>query len=321
MQIIRQLTQENYPRHNRTVLTIGSYDGVHLGHKRIINQLKQAALACNASSALITFYPRPKVVLAPSSARADYLTTVEEKLFVFEELGLDIVAVLPFTHKFAQIPARNFIQQVVKFFHPVELWVGQDFKLGKDRQGDIPYLKLLGQEFDFSVKVVDLQTASDEIVSSTRIRAAMARGQIREVTRLLGRYPFLLGRVVPGAQRGQTIGFPTANIVVDKEKLLPANGVYAVWIYVSGKRYSGVANIGIRPTFDEHERTVEVHIFDFQQDIYGEVVRLELVDYLRSEQKFEDLSALVDQISQDAQQAREILSADDREVKQESNLT
>jgi len=306
MHVIRHLSQENQSRFERTVLTIGSYDGVHRGHRRIINNLKQAAAAYRASSALVTFYPRPKVFLG-TREKDDYLTTVEEKLLLFEELGLDVVAILPFTRQFAQTPARDFVQQLVNVFHPVELWVGPDFRMGKNRQGDIPYLSGLGEEFDFSVKVVDLKLVDDEVISSTRIRAELAAGHIREVTRLLGSYPFLLGNVVEGAQRGRAIGFPTANVAVDHEKLLPADGVYAVRMRVGEKIHPGVANIGLRPTFDNGERTIEAHIFDFDQNIYGQTVRVELVDYLRPEQKFDGIAALKAQINADASKAREIL--------------
>ncbi len=164
----------------------------------------------------------------------------------------------------------------------------------------------------FLVKVVDLETVSGEKISSTQIREALATGQMRKVTYLLGDYAFLQGRVVKGTQRGHRIGFPTANIAVDKDKLLPANGVYAVWVHAAGEIYPAVANIGVRPTFDEAEKTVEVHIFDFERDIYGQDVRVDLVEYLRPEQKFTSLDALITQISTDVQRAREILNSEIR---------
>ena len=309
MRIIQQLPLQNPLPYQRSVLTIGSYDGVHRGHKRIINTLKQAAKAHKAASALVTFYPRPKALLR-IQGQDDYLTTVQEKLLIFQELGLDIAAILPFTRQLAQTPARDFVQQLVEAFHPLELWVGPDFRMGKDRQGDIPTLKKLGREFGFRVKVVDQQLAGGEVISSTRIRAELAAGRIREVTRLLGSPPFFLGQVVKGCQRGRTIGFPTANVAVDPEKLLPADGVYAVWMRVDNKVYPAVANIGVRPTFDDTERTVEVHIFDFQQDIYGQQVRVDLVERLRPEQKFNGLAALKAQIELDSKRARAILSAE-----------
>ncbi len=312
MQVIRQLPPPILPQHNRTVLTIGSYDGIHRGHKRIITQLKQAAAEQHVSTALVTFYPRPKVVLGVSKSKTDYLTTLEEKLWLLESLGLDIVAVLPFSREFAQTPARDFVKQLVDVFHPIELWVGPNFKLGREREGNISFLRALGNELEYKVKVVDEQKAGDQIISSTRIRAAMTRGDIRSVTRLLGDYPFLMGRVMHGTRRGRTIGFPTANIVISEEKLLPVNGVYAVWIHIGNDVYPAVANIGVRPTFEEATKTVEVHIFNFKKDIYNKMVRVQWVEFLRPEHKFANVNALVAQIKKDAQQAQKILSTEKR---------
>ncbi|RME48089.1 MAG: bifunctional riboflavin kinase/FAD synthetase [Caldilineae bacterium] len=307
MKVIRHLAPQNPLTHTPTVLTIGSYDGIHRGHRQIIHRLKEAARRRDAAAALITFYPRPKAVLSPNHPVRDYLTTVDEKLFLLEKLGLDVVAVLPFSRQFAQTPARQFIEQVVNVLHPLELWVGPDFRLGKDRQGDIPYLTELGREFGFSVQAIDLLRAGEEAISSTRIRAALAAGRIREVTRLLGDYPFLMGRVVEGARRGRRLGFPTANVAIPAEKLLPIAGVYAVWLHLGEETFPGVANLGVRPTFGALEPMLEVHIFDFQRDIYGQTVRVELVDFLRPERKFESLQALQSQIARDAQRARDIL--------------
>lgn len=310
MQIIRQLPPAQPLAVNASVLTIGSYDGIHRGHKRIISELKQAAAQYGVPTAMVTFYPRPKVVLGRTKITTDYLTTVPEKLWLLEKLGLDIVAILPFSVEFAQTPAEIFIRQLVDTFHPRELWVGPNFKLGKGRAGDIPSLREMGEVLGFRVNVIDEEIDGGEIISSTRIRAAMGTGNVREVTRLLGSYPFLQGTVLHGAQRGRTIGFPTANIAVPPEKLLPANGVYAVWIHIGNKRYPAVANIGVRPTFDETERTVEVHIFDFSEMIYGQTVHVEWVERLRAEQKFSGIDELMAQIHRDAAQARKILAAE-----------
>jgi riboflavin kinase/FMN adenylyltransferase len=311
MKVIRQLAPVNSLSQGRTILTIGSYDGVHRGHRRLLSNLKEAALSQAAAAALITFYPRPKAVLAPHT-KADYLTTVDEKITIFEQLGLDIVAIIPFTLEFARTPAQDFMRQVVDVFHPLELWVGADFRLGKDRAGDVDFLRALGRELDYTIHVIDLEQDDRERISSTRIRDAMAAGQIREVTDLLGDYPFLQGSVVEGARRGHTIGFPTANVQVDAEKLLPANGVYAVWIHVDGQVHPAVANIGVRPTFEETTKTIEVHIFDFDRNIYGRPVRVDLVDYLRPEQKFSGLEALITQIGRDARRAGEILAVESK---------
>lgn len=311
MQVVRQLSDIVLPQNQRTVLTIGSYDGIHRGHRQIISNLKQAAAKRNVPGALITFHPRPKAVFAPHS-KSDYLTTVEEKITIFRALGLDIVAVLPFTLEFARTPAQIFMEQVFATLRPLELWVGSDFKLGKDRQGDVVFLEKLGHEMGFSVKRIELQRAGSKRISSTRIREFLASGQMRQVTHLLGDYPFLQGEVVRGAERGRALGFPTANIAVHKDKLLPVNGVYAVWIHVGEEIYPAVANIGVRPTFDEAEQTIEVHIFGFDQDIYGQTVRVDLVEYLRPEQKFSGLDRLIVQIKIDSERAQTILKSEKR---------
>jgi riboflavin kinase/FMN adenylyltransferase len=273
--------------------------------------LKESAAAHQVPTALITFHPRPKVVLVPQS-KADDLTTIDEKMFIFEQLGLDVVAVLPFTLEFAKTPAQDFMRQVVDVFNPLELWVGSDFRLGKDRTGDVDFLRKLGQELDYLVNVIDLEQDAGERISSTRIRETLVAGQIREVNELLGDYAFFQGRVVEGAKRGRTIGFPTANVEVDPAKLLPANGVYAVWMHVDGQVYPAVANIGVRPTFSETIKTIEVYIFDFDRNIYDRPARVDLVECLRPERKFSGLEALVAQIGQDAQRAREILAEESR---------
>jgi len=313
MHVIRHLS-EIPALSRRTALTIGSYDGIHRGHRSIITQLTQAAAERDLAPALITFYPRPKVVLNSHGLPNDYLTTLEEKLLIFEELGLEVVAVLPFSREFAQTSARDFVRQVVDALHPALLWVGRNFKLGHDRAGDIPYLRELGQKFDFEVDVTDLKLSAHEVISSTRIRGALAEGQIREVTNMLGGYPLVLGQVVRGVQRGRTIGFPTANIAPHPEKLLPVDGVYAVWLHVGGEVHPAVANIGVRPTFNHSERTIEVHIFDFNRNIYNQTVRVDLVEFIRPERKFTGKDELVAQIGQDAQTARRILSAERKPV-------
>lgn len=310
MQIIRNLPLQHPLDDAATILTIGSYDGIHRGHKRIIAEVKRTAAENNVRTVMVTFFPRPKVVLGRVPDGHDYLTTVSEKIWLLEKLGLDIVVLLPFTLEFAKTPAETFIRQLVDNFHPLALWVGPDFKLGKGRAGDIPSLRELGKTLNYTVNVINEQIADNQIISSTRIREAVERGNVRDVAHLLGAYLFLRGIVMHGAERGRTIGFPTANVDVPPEKLLPANGVYAVWAHVDGVRHAAVANIGIRPTFDELERTVEVYIFDFTENIYGKMLHVEWVERLRTEQKFDDISALIAQIQTDVAHAKTILATE-----------
>ena len=309
MQVIRQLPLEHPLKFTHTILTIGSYDGIHRGHKQIINHLiERASNGENSAAVMVTFFPRPKVVLGKAEVTDQYLTSMPEKIWLLEKLGLDIVVWLPFTKAFAQTPAENFVHQLVDAFRPIELWVGPDFHLGKGREGNLEHLSQLGEKYNYTLNVIDEELANEQIIPSTRIRAAMSEGRVQDVARLLGAYAFLRGEVEHGQKRGRTIGFPTANITVPQQKLLPVNGVYTVWITVDEKRYSGVANIGIRPTFEDERRTVEIYIFDFSEMIYGKTVHVEWVEHIRPERKFNGVDALVTQIKNDVASAKEILS-------------
>jgi len=312
MQVIRRLPLKQPLKFSNTILTIGSYDGIHRGHKQIINHLiEKASEGENLAAVMVTFFPRPKVVLGKAKITDQYLTSMPEKIWLLEKLGLDIIVWLPFTRAFAQTPAENFIKQLIEDFHPLELWVGPDFHLGKGREGNLEHLRQLGEKYNYALNVIDEELANEQIISSTRIRAAMSEGRVQDVARLLGAYAFLRGDVEHGQKRGRTIGFPTANITVPQQKLLPVNGVYAVWITVAGKCHPAVANIGIRPTFNGEQRTVEIHIFNFAEMIYGKTVHVEWVKYIRPEKKFDGVDALVAQIKSDVALAKEILSAED----------
>ena len=290
-----------------TILTIGSYDGLHQGHKAIIQKVKETAEHHQLASALVTFYPHPKAIVAPQLNLA-YLTTVEEKLAILAHLGVDTVAILPFDKTLAETSAFQFIKQIVTFFQPFQIWAGSDFKFGQAQSGNITYLEELGSEMDFQVQVMPTQTHNDLKISSTQVRQVLTSGEVNKAITLLGHYPFLQGTVVKGEQRGRTIGFPTANIALPADKLLPANGVYAVLIRIAENIYPAVANVGLRPTFNGQHRSVEVYIFNFGADIYHQTVRVSLVSYLRGEQKFSDIEALIKQIKIDVDQAQQILN-------------
>jgi riboflavin kinase/FMN adenylyltransferase len=311
---------------HETVLTIGSFDGVHRGHQALIGEVVHRARESGRLAALLTFHPHPAMVLAPHRAPR-YLTTPGEKVALLEGLGVDVVVLLPFSKQMAATSASDFVQAFVTHLRVAELWVGADFALGRGREGDVPRLRALGQEFGFEVHVVEPvvglaphglvverqstgkeSSASGQVVSSSRIRALLAEGRVEDATLLLGRYPILSGEVVVGAQRGRTLGFPTANLEVRRERAVPADGVYAVFAQLGTQRHLGVANVGVRPSFDNGQRTVETHIFDFDQDIYGCDLVVEFVARLRDERRFEDIQDLVDQITQDSEAARQILS-------------
>lgn len=310
MQIIRNLAdaQLTLP----TVLTIGTFDGLHLGHQALIAQLKTAAQKRQAQTAVITFHPRPKTVLAPHRPVNDYLTTSEERLALFSELALDVLILIPFTMEFAQTPAYDFMKMLTEHINLVEFWCGHDFALGKNREGNFEKLAELGQKLDYTVHAFTPVVADGQIISSTRIRQLLLAGDVRQAARLLGRYPSISGEIVQGARRGRTLGFPTANLAIPPERLLPANGVYATFAGRLGdeRRYPSVTNIGVRPSFEGEERTVESYIFDFDENIYGQLLTLELVEHLRPEKKFNGIDQLIAQMKRDSDQARRILAAE-----------
>jgi riboflavin kinase/FMN adenylyltransferase len=305
MQVIDDLVaaQLNGP----SLVTVGSFDGVHIGHQHLLGQMREAAdrLGCHIS--LVTFHPQPKAVLAPD-LHIRYLTTPAEKIFLLDALGLDLMAILPFTRQTSRTPAPRFVKELVEHLKMCQLWVGPDFALGRNREGDIPALRGIGQTMGFDVRVVGPLVQDGEVVSSTRIRKLMMRGEIREATTLLGRYPSLTGQVMQGAQRGRLLGYPTANLSVLPERAIPADGVYACFVWINNQRYPSVTNIGIRPSFAGAERTVEVHLLGFSGDLYGLDLRMEFVERLRSEKRFADLDDLAAQIQADAERADGLLA-------------
>jgi riboflavin kinase/FMN adenylyltransferase len=309
MQIIRDLSSLHLTK--PTILTIGTFDGIHRGHQALLKQLKKAAQKRQAQTAVITFHPRPKTVLAPHLANNDYLTTPEERIALFEKLGLDVLIVIPFTMELAQITAHGFMKLVVEHINLVEFWAGHDFALGKNREGNLKKLAALGQEFNYTVNEITPFLIDGKVVSSTGIRQLLLAGEIRQAAHLLGRYPAVSGKIVQGVQRGRTIGFPTANLVTPPERLIPANGVYATLTRHLGRNnqcYASVTNIGIRPSFEGDVRTIETHIFDFSENIYGQSLTLEFVERLRPEKKFNNIDELVTQIIHDVQQASALLA-------------
>lgn len=311
MQIIRDLAELHLA--GPSVVTIGAFDGLHRGHQNLIGQLKEDAKQRQAQSAVITFHPRPKAVLAPHLPNSDYLTTPEEQIALFEALGIDLLIMTPFTLELAKTTAHDFVKLLVERLNMVELCVGYDFALGRNREGNVEKLTELGQTFGYTLRQVAPLVLEDKIVSSTRIRQHLLEGNIRQATRLLGRYPSLSSTIIRGAQRGRTIGFPTANFAVPPERLLPANGVYATFVQRTGEkeRYLSATNVGIRPSFESTERTVEAFIFDFNEDIYGQPFTLHFVERLRPEKKFENIQALIAQINHDAEQARQLLAQEE----------
>lgn len=304
MDIIGDLSKADLRQ--ETILTIGAFDGVHRGHQALIRAVVERAHATDRLATLITFHPHPGVVLAPDRAPRN-LTTPAEKMALLEGLGLDLVVLLPFSREVAATPARDFMEKVSSQLRLRELWIGADFALGRNREGDVSLLRELGRDLGYEVHAFEPILGTGEIISSSRIRLLLAEGRVEEASGLLGRYPSLSGNVVMGAQRGRELGFPTANLQVRSEKAVPADGVYAVFAVLGTERFPAVANIGVRPSFDNGLRTVETHILGFDRDIYGCDLVVEFVRRLRDERRFEDIDDLVAQIEQDSQTAWRIL--------------
>ena len=291
-----------------TLLTIGVFDGVHLGHKYLISQLKEQASQQNLLSGVITFRQHPQEVLSPQS-KLPFLTDLSQRTNLLENEDIEAIITLSFTRELAQLSARQFLSLLKKYLRMRGLVVGYDFALGRNKEGNTNTLQALGQEMGFSVTVVPPIVIDGEVVSSTAIRNALAEGDMRRVQSLIER-PFRLhGRVIPGAGRGMELGFPTANLDIDPEQALPAEGVYATWTYIDDKAYQSVTNIGKRPTFSDGKLTVEVYLLDYHSDLYEHELKIDIIGRLRGERKFDTVDELKKQITKDIEQGRAILNS------------
>lgn len=289
-----------------TLLTVGVFDGVHLGHRHLINKLIQRASQRNLISGVVTFKDNPKAVLSAQNKLAR-LTTLEQRINLIRSLGIELVVPLTFTKELAALSAREFVLYLKEYLKMSGLVIGPNFALGRGREGNAAALQSLGKELGFTVEVVEPLVSGDSLVSSTAVREALAKGDMNTTAELLGRYFSLSGPVVSGVERMHSLGFPTANIQVDPEQALPQDGVYATLARVGQKIYQSVTNIGVKPTFGKAERTVEVHLFDFSGDLYGKKLTIELVERLRAEIKFAGPEELAAQIKKDVERAKSIL--------------
>jgi len=290
-----------------TAVCIGVFDGVHRGHRYLIGRMVERGRRERLGTMVVTFHPHPRLVVQPQ-ASLTYLCGLEERIELLRELGVDSVAILTFTSELAQLSAREFASLLVEELRMKLLVVGSDFALGRGREADARALEAIGREMGFAVEEVALLKVGEEKVGSSATRLALARGDMETVASLLGR-PFLLrGPIVRGAERGRSLGFPTANIALGLDRALPAFGVYVTRAYVGGAAYPAVTNIGLRPTFDEDTPTVETYILDFQGEVRGEELRIELSHRLRGEMRFPDADALKEQIEKDVAATRAYLS-------------
>lgn len=291
-----------------TVLTLGNFDGLHLGHQELIKMVMKRARETGAVSMVVTFRPHPLKILAPDKC-PPLISIYEEKIALFEKLGLDVLVKIPFTVDFASMSPEDFTRKVLcELLGAKEIFVGYNYRFGKGRTGNVGTLKKLGKQCGFVVREVEQVSFDGEVISSTKIRKLLAEGSVEQAARLLGRDYAITGVVVKGDGRGKGLGFPTANIA-PKHAIIPANGVYAVRFFVREKFYDGIANIGLRPTFDENRLTIEVHVLDFNEDIYGEEISLYFVGRIREERKFKGPDDLVRQIASDIGTARNMLAS------------
>ena len=294
------------------VVTIGTFDGVHLGHREVISELKRLSVLHGGESVVFTFEPHPRIIIAPDEDSLRLLSSKDEKIDLMAEIGIDHLVIYPFTKDFARLTYDDFVKNIlVGKMNIARLVVGYDHRFGQGRKGDFSSLELLSKTLDFEVEQLSQLVVDNKVVSSTKIRSALEEGEIAKANDFLGYRYSLSGTVVIGNQIGRTIGFPTANLDTgDKYKLVPGDGVYAVTVLTGGLIYNGMLNIGMRPTVNSNadHKTVEVHILNFNENIYHEFITVFFVEKIRNEQKFEGLDQLKAQLHKDQIQVMEILA-------------
>jgi len=293
------------------VVTSGTFDGVHIGHQKILSRLKEASQQYGGESVVITFWPHPRMVVSSDSHDLKLLSTIDEKIEMLDQLRVDHLLIIPFTKEFSQLTSEEFINQIlVDRIGTRRLVIGHDHRFGRNREGGFDYLQANASRYGFEVEEIPRQDIEEVAVSSTRIRNALLEGNLPIANEYLGRPYSLKAQVVKGRQLGRTIGFPTANLHISEGyKLIPADGVYAVRVRVFEQVLPGMMNIGVRPTVDGLNRTIEVHILDFDQNLYDQELTIQFVGKIRPEQKFDGLEALKKQLALDKLTALRILSA------------
>ncbi|GAB4570787.1 MAG: bifunctional riboflavin kinase/FAD synthetase [Anaerolineales bacterium] len=292
-------------------LTVGVFDGVHRGHRKIIHKLVQDAHTNDAPAVVLTFDPHPAAVLSGKEIRC--LTTPDERVDLLQSLGVDVVITQRFTRDLSTVPAHEYMSRLKAHLGLSRLLIGYDFALGKGREGNAPRLTEIGSELGYTVEVVPALSDESGVISSTEIRKLVSIGNMTEASKLLG-YPYRMGgEVIHGAGRGKQINFPTANVDYPKTKAMPPNGIYACWARLGDERFMAATNIGLNPTFTPERQTpsLEAYLLDFDRDIYGEVLTLEFATRLRDEIRYTSVDALINQIHDDVNQTRAILSAEE----------
>jgi len=308
MQVINSLDQ--IPTIKNLVLTIGTFDGVHLGHQQLINRIKAKAKHIDGSTGLMTFHPHPRMILNPGDKSLKLLTSIEERAKLLESKGLDYLFIVPFSAEFSAMSAEAYVREfLIGKFRPRCLVIGYDHQFGKGRAGNVSLLNEMSTTLEYEVDQVGEQMVNDITLSSTKIRNLLDNGEVEKANKLLGYKYSFESYVVHGDKRGREIGFPTANLQpLDDLKLIPCNGVYAVNVLVDNKTYLGMMNIGTRPTFDGKTKSIEVHILDFADDIYGKKIVSTFVRFVRKERQFRNSEELITQLENDRTTIREIFN-------------
>lgn len=293
----------------KTILTLGTFDGVHIGHKKILERITQNTENGKYESLVLTFFPHPRMVLQEKS-EIKLLNTIPEKSKLLEATGIENLVIHPFNESFSRLTAEEFVHSIlVDQFHIHKIIIGHDHRFGRNRTANIDNLIAFGAEYGFEVEQISAQEIQDVSVSSTKIRKALQDGNMDLANEYLGYTYFLTGDVVKGKQLGRTIGFPTANIQIEEEyKLIPKNGVYIVKTFIDQKEVFGMMNIGFNPTVNGQKQTIEVNLFDFDADIYGQKLEISLLKYIREEQKFESVDLLKEQLNRDKKTALEFVN-------------
>jgi riboflavin kinase/FMN adenylyltransferase len=311
LKIIRSIA--DFDSSEKTIVTIGTFDGIHIGHKKILKNLITTAREEGKKSVLLTFFPHPRMVLQKDKTIL-LLNTLDEKSVLLEKMGLDFLIIHPFSKEFSRLTALEFVRDIlVNKLNTSRLIIGYDHHFGKNREGNIHQLKEYSLLYDFKIEEIPAQDIDDVSVSSTKIRKALKEGNLKTANNYLGYYYMLSGTVVNGKKLGGTIGFPTANIEIKEPyKLIPSTGVYIIRTRINGDLYNGIMNIGFNPTVLGKHQTIEAHLFDFNENIYGEKIKIEFLYFLREEQKFKSVEELVTQLNIDKENAISFLSNNTR---------
>jgi len=298
-----------YKSNNKTFVTIGTFDGIHIGHQKVIKNLVESSALNDAKSVLLTFFPHPRIVLKKNEA-IKLINTIDERVKLLEKIGLEVLIIQQFTEEFSNQSALNFVKNIlVDTLKTSKLIIGYDHKFGKDRDGNFKQLEAYGEIHNFNVQEISQKEIGNSAVSSTKIREAIKSGNIEKANKYLGYHFMLTGQVVKGKNLGEKLGFPTANLhIKEGYKLIPKTGAYVVKAEINNKTVFGMMNIGFRPTVSGKNQTIEIHFFDFNKDLYGATIQIDVLTFLRGEQKFESIELLKNQLQKDKEKSLEIIS-------------